>query len=115
MASPKKPPETTARGLAVVCVHPAGYSSGDGAWGPCPTRSAGELSWSSSLLSGEVSVSLSCHLFRGWAAGRGNRMARLRTATYAISLWCVTGDPPPGCLVDILALAALPYLGSKRR
>src|SRR5271157_485479 len=109
MAWRKKPHKTSARRLGMVCVHPAGHSSIDPVWDPCPAGSAVKFSGSSSIFSSEVSVSLYPHLFWGWAAGRGNRMARLRSAAHAIPLWRIAGHSAPGCLVDILAPGGLPY------
>ncbi len=51
-------------------------------------------------------------VFFGVGATRGNRLARLRAAPHATALWATVGYPVPGCLVGLLAFAALPVAGS---
>ena len=103
--------ETTARRLAVVSVHPAGHPGADLAWDHYPARNPGEFSRSYARLTGDLSAVL-CHRLLWGCAARGNRLARLRAAPHATTLWATVGHPAPGCLVGFLAFAILPDAGS---
>jgi hypothetical protein len=103
-----------ARRLAVVSVQPAGHSSAAFDWDHYPARSAGELSRSSTspLPRGVLSGELCSRLLSGWAAWRGNRVARLRVASHATALWATMGYPAPRGLVGLLAFGGLSDAGS---
>ena len=84
-------------------------------WNHYPTRRAGELSRFSAHLACELPVDLCRCLLWGRASGRGTRLAWIRATPYATTLWATVGHTTLGHLVDFLASAGLPDLGSRGR